>query len=402
MEDMSNEEGNFWLGHTYNLLGYIQYKLGFSEDTLNFFNRATETFQRQKNADEGPWLMVNFGNLAWLHHHLGEDERSEDYLSKVDDLMREYPAPPGLERHPEVCAEKAWTLMKFDKETKLEAEELFQGAIRMQPDSVEWQSSYAKLSAEFLIKSQRVLGPEVFERLRSAKERDPGNLYVAALYLESRAANGEQVQDEARALAEEVLERPMNSSCGFVPLLRLYREHISRDEAVEITKKAMRKHPNSRYTKKCAAICHMRKILNPGRESNPDDRMINQGISLWEEMIAAYNDSSPKQQVTLAQLYSKVDTERAEQIYREQLLREDLDPAKKQMLYSRYAKHLYFIRNERRESTVYHMRAAEIQVESKYRQSSIRELQKTLEKNRDPELNGEIRNLLTNLRIQNQ
>ncbi|XP_017159797.1 interferon-induced protein with tetratricopeptide repeats 2-like isoform X1 [Poecilia reticulata] len=401
LQDIGSDEGNVWLGHVYNLQGFIQYQLGSSEDALNLFNRAAETFQRQKNADEGPWLMVNFGNLAWLHHHLGEDEKSEDYLSKVDGLMRKY--PPGLERHPEVLAEKAWTLMMFDKEKKQQAAELFQRAIRMQPDTVEWQSSCAILSAESFTKCQSILEPEVFERLRSAKERDPGNLYVAALYLEAKATNGEQIQDEARELARKVLERPPSSYNGIRPLLRMYRNKISKDEAVEIAEKALEKHPDSRYFKKSAAICHKKRIRNQDRqEPKPPRSVINRAISLWEEMIADYDDSSFKQQITLADLYEEVDKEKAHQIYKELLLREDLDPEEKQRLYNSYAKHLFFVRNDSRKSIEYHMRAAEIQVESPHRQHSITELEKTVRNNRNPELFEEITKLLTSLTIQPQ
>uniref|UniRef100_A0A3B5LR94 Uncharacterized protein n=1 Tax=Xiphophorus couchianus TaxID=32473 RepID=A0A3B5LR94_9TELE len=315
----------------------VQQKLRL--DKLNFVLLEAQ----QKNADEGPWLMVNFGNLAWLHHHLGEDEKSEDYLSKVDGLMRKYPAPPELELHPEVLAEKAWTLMKFDKEKKQQALELFQRAIRMQPDTVEWRSSYAILSTEFLTKRQTILEPEVFERLRSAKEQDPGNLYVAALYLEARAAKQEQIHDEARELAERILERPMNGYCGFGPLLRLYRKHISKDEAVEIAIEALRRHPDSRYTKKSSAKCYRKQIF--GKQSNPDGSRMDEAICLWDEMIAAHPESGLKDKITLADLHAtqQKTKDKADEIYKKLLEeREDLDPAGLQMLYCRYAKHLYF------------------------------------------------------------
>ncbi|XP_032427105.1 interferon-induced protein with tetratricopeptide repeats 2-like [Xiphophorus hellerii] len=401
LEDIGTEEGNFWLGHVYNLLGFIQYQLGSSEDALNLFNRAAETFQRQKNADEGPWLMVNFGNLAWLHHHLGEDEKSEDYLSKVDGLMRKYPAPPELERHPEVLAEKAWTLMKFDKEKKLEAAELFQRAIEMQPDTVEWQSSYAILSAQSLEESIEKLFAGNLEELRSAKERDPDNLCIAALYLEAKAAS---IKREARELAERILERPINNYCGIDVLLSLYMKHISKDEAVDIAKEALRRHPDSRYVKRAAAKYYTKKILS--NCSNPDPRRIKETISLWEEVVDAYPESSLKERLALADVQAKIDKEEAEQIYKELLeQRQDLDPAGKQMLYCRYAKYLFFMKNNSCESTEYHMRAAEIQEESKYRHSSITELKKTLtretsRRNGDADLCKRIKELLARLGIQ--
>ncbi|MEQ2173602.1 hypothetical protein GOODEAATRI_033690 [Goodea atripinnis] len=226
LQDIGTEEGNFWLGHIYNLQGFIQYKLGSTEEALKLFNQATETFKQMKNTDEGPWLMVNFGNLAWMHHLIDEEEKSQDYLSKVDALMRKYPAPPEEELHPEVCAEKAWTLMNFDKEKKLQAAELFKKAIQMQPNTLEWQSISAILSAEALKDDLKKPYAERLEMLRSARERDPNNLYIAALYLEARAANGEHIQTEARMLAKKVLERPASSYSGISPLLRLYRKYI--------------------------------------------------------------------------------------------------------------------------------------------------------------------------------
>uniref|UniRef100_A0A3B5PR07 Interferon-induced protein with tetratricopeptide repeats 1-like n=2 Tax=Xiphophorus maculatus TaxID=8083 RepID=A0A3B5PR07_XIPMA len=393
LEDIGTEEGNFWLGHVYNLLGFIQYQLDSSKD-------AAETFQRQKNADEGPWLMVNFGNLAWLHHHLGEDEKSEDYLSKVDGLMKKKKG----DLYPEVLAEKAWTLMKFDKEKKLEAAELFQRAIEMQPDTVEWRSSYAILSTEFLTKRQIILEPEVFERLRSAKEQDPGNLYVAALYLEARAAKQEQIHDEARELARKVLERPPSMYSGISPLLRLYRSKISKDEAVQLAEEALKRHPDSRYFKRLTAICYMTRILNPDRQDpKPSRSIVNRAISLWEGMIAAYDDSCLKQQITLADLYAKQPNtkDKADEIYKKLLEeREDLDPAGLQMLYCRYAKHLYFSGHDSGRSIEYHMKAAEIQETSKYRQKILRQLKTTVKRNTNPELYRRIREVETSLRNQ--
>ncbi|KAF3835563.1 hypothetical protein F7725_028121 [Dissostichus mawsoni] len=85
---IGTENGKRWLGHTYNLRGFIQYRLDFSEDSQSFFNKATEAFNKMRNAGEGPWLVVNYGNLAWLHHHLGDQAESEAYLSKVERCSR--------------------------------------------------------------------------------------------------------------------------------------------------------------------------------------------------------------------------------------------------------------------------------------------------------------------------
>lgn len=42
--------------------------------------------------------MVNYGNLAWLHHHLGGEAESQAYLAKLDALTSKY-QPPTDELH---------------------------------------------------------------------------------------------------------------------------------------------------------------------------------------------------------------------------------------------------------------------------------------------------------------
>ncbi|KAK5615685.1 hypothetical protein CRENBAI_023368 [Crenichthys baileyi] len=48
LKNIGPEEENLWLGHIYNLQGFIQFKLGSTEEALKLFNQATETFQQQK------------------------------------------------------------------------------------------------------------------------------------------------------------------------------------------------------------------------------------------------------------------------------------------------------------------------------------------------------------------
>ncbi|XP_037651299.1 interferon-induced protein with tetratricopeptide repeats 5-like [Sebastes umbrosus] len=124
LEDIGTEEGNCWLGHIYNLRGFIQYKLGLTKDVQSLFNKAAEAFRQMRSADEGPWLVVNYGNLAWLNHHLGDQAESQAYLTKIDALMNKYPSPSQDELHPEIYTEKAWTLMNFSTDKKL-AEDYF-------------------------------------------------------------------------------------------------------------------------------------------------------------------------------------------------------------------------------------------------------------------------------------
>uniref|UniRef100_A0A8C9XKW6 Uncharacterized protein n=1 Tax=Sander lucioperca TaxID=283035 RepID=A0A8C9XKW6_SANLU len=367
LEDIGTEEGNSWLGHIYNLRGFIQYKLGFTEDAQSFFNKAAEAFSKIRNADEGPWLVVNYGNLAWLHHHLGDQAESQAYLSKVDALMNKYPSPSQDQLHPEIYAEKAWTLMTFSTDKTL-AVDYFQRAIRMQPDMVEWNTSYVLGLVNAFKYSNTGLEADLLKKMRMAKEQDPENLYLAVRYLWKCAKKGERIEEEARELARKVLRNPVSSYSGIIPLLGVYVNHVSIDEAIDLAEEALEKHPDERYLKKCLAYCYQMEDL--------------QG-NLHEEVISLYPDSSFVKKINLAKIYAKFNDsqDKAEQIYQE-LLERDLEPADKQMLYSIYAKHVFFNQQDREGSLRYHMKVAEIPLESIYRETSITTLKK--HKNRSP------------------
>ncbi|KAM8746173.1 interferon-induced protein with tetratricopeptide repeats 1-like isoform 2-T2 [Acanthopagrus schlegelii] len=380
LEDIGTEEGNSWLGHIYNLRGFVQYKLGFSKDAQSLFNKAAEAFcqTRRADADEGPWLVVNYGNLAWLHHHLGEQAESQAYLSKVDALMNKYPSPSQDELHPEIYAEKAWTLMKFSTDKKQLAADYFQRAIRMQPDMVEWKTSHVLLLAKAAGKTNTGLKGDILERMRIAKEEDPENLYLAVHYLQHNAKTmeKERVEDEARELAQKIRRNPVSSYSGLKALLWVYIRHVSVDEAIDLAEEALKHHPDVRYLKRCVALCYRMKIYS-GEDGHRDQSMIDKAISLHEEVVSLYPRSSIMRKIDLANICAKsnLSLDKAEQIYQE-LLWSDLDPADKQLVYNRYANHVYFALKDSRRSAQYHMRAAEIPTQSFYRQNSIAILEK--------------------------
>ncbi|XP_065812488.1 interferon-induced protein with tetratricopeptide repeats 2-like [Labrus bergylta] len=398
MEDIRTEKGNRWLGHIYNLWGFIQYKLGLNEEAKSLFQKAAETLNKLRDADEGAWLVVNYGNLAWLHHHLGELEESQAYLSKVDALMEKYPSPSQDELHPEIYAEKAWTLM-FLREDMILVVDYFEKAARMQPDMVEWNTSYVIASVNAHKHNNTSLDPDEYnntrldpdeynntrldpdllERMRQAKEQDPENLYLAVLYLEQCANKGENIRDQVREIAEQVLRSPVCSYDCVREILRVYQWYLGVDEAIDLGEEALLKHPDQRYLKRWVALCYRKKILYiRGGPVRPG--VMDRAISLHEDLISLYPHSSLLKKIDLTTIYAKShhSKAKAEQIYQE-LLDSDLEPGEKQMLYNKYADYLFFNLNDFHRSTQYHMNAAAIPENSYFRKKSIR----SLEKNKD-------------------
>ncbi|XP_020511745.1 interferon-induced protein with tetratricopeptide repeats 1 [Labrus bergylta] len=390
VEDIRTEDGNRWLGHSYNLWGFIQYKLGLNEEAKSLFQKAAETLNKLRDADEGPWLVVNYGNLAWLHHHLGDLEESQAYLSKVDALMEKYPSPSQDDLHPEIYAETAWTLMFFGEDKKLVVD-YYEKAARMQPDMVDWNTSYVIWLKNAQNFSDTRLDPDLLEKMRQAKERDPENLYLAVLYLEQLADEGENIRDEVRELAGNVSTLCCNNS-GMWALLHLYIKYISVDDAIDLAEKVLKEHPDVRYLKRLVAFCYRSKIVYKSRNyPDPEQSMMDRAIALHEELLSLYPHSSLKNETDLAAIYAKSrhSKAKAEQIFQKLLKNEPPEPSDKQMLYNKYANYLACDRKAYHRSTQYHMKAAAIPEKSYFRKKSIG----TLERNKDREIEEFLRNL---------
>lgn len=367
--------------------------MGSARHARILFTRAAETLEKDPRFTE-PWLLVNYSNLAWLHHHQGEPEESRAYLAKVSALMEQHPPPSQDELHPEVNAEKAWTLMNFGEERKQEAEECFQSAIHRRPDMVEWNTSYV-LSMVKAFK-HRPIKDELLDKVREATQLDPENQYLAIQYLDNRSKRGEDVRAEVLELAARVRENPTSSYSGWKRVLRIYQDYQLYDEAVVLADEALRRHPDQRYLKKCAALCYKWKITRSGT-GQPERRLMERAIGLHQEVIDLCPQALGKK-IDLADVMAKSlrYLDQAEEIYQELLLQNDLQPADRQMLYNRYAKFLNFIRQDRSGSIQYHMRAANIPCKSFFRDSSIKTLQKIKERGRN-RMCEEIEECLSNL-----
>lgn len=393
LEDIGTEDGTAWLGHSYNLQGFIQWALGSALDAQTLFHRATEAMKKDPDFQD-PWLLVNYSNLAWLHHHQGELEESQAYLDKVSALMEQHPSPSQDQLQPEVNAEKAWTLMKFGEERRQEAEECFQSATSRRPDMVKWNTSYVLLMVKVFKHSP--LNDELFQKLREATQLDPENQYLVIQYLNDQFKRGENVRDELQELAKKVLENPISSYSGWKRLLRIYRDYRLYDEAVSLAEEALRRHPHQRYLKLCAALCYKWKITS-FNEGRPEQSLMDRAISLHEEVIELYSQKIAKK-IDLADVKAKSPRylDQAKEIYQELLQQNDLEPASKQLLYNRYANFLNFSCKDRNMSIRYHMRAAEIPFESFFRQNSTKSLEKICERGTN-RLCEEIREFLNNL-----
>ncbi|KAK7877181.1 hypothetical protein WMY93_032104 [Mugilogobius chulae] len=349
--DICPSESTPWRGQIYNLQGFFQARLGRSSEALTLFCSASDVLT-------GPELLVNYKRRA---------EQSQEYLSRVEQLSREHPTEGDLPR-PEVLAEKAWSLMKFSREQKLEAVELFEAALKQEPHRVEWRSSQVLAFANAHKHDRDGVDQEVLRKMQEAHENDPENLYLNAEYLIQRHRHGDLVKEEMNDLANRIIPTANSSYSGFKMVLRFYRQ--TKQEAIAIfwAEEALKLHPDSRFVIRCAALCYKWRVLFH-KDGASQHHLLDKAVFLLKQVIQLYPDSALVKEMDLADLYSKSERSKAEEMYKS-LLQKNMEPSDKQMLYNRYAKFLqYHLRNIPK-CIEYHKKAISIDHDSFFRENS--------------------------------
>ncbi|XP_041722218.2 interferon-induced protein with tetratricopeptide repeats 1-like [Coregonus clupeaformis] len=372
MIDISSREGVqcSWAGHLYNLLAYLHHALGSTEDALQCLKKAEEAIRQSSPDDVELSLVVHYGNLAWVHYHQGELTESQTYVEKVGRLLRDNPCS-GV-----VWGEKAWTLNKFDVSKRKEALHYFQMALNGDPENKVLRCGYAMAFNKSVDRKNITpkLRSEMLEQLWIARELDPEDLYITVMYLQRLAESGQV--EEALKLAEEVTEKPLESFGGFGLLLSFYRDHVSHDSSIDLARRTLERHPDSRQLKRHLGKCYKWKIFSPQEKRNPMRHiLIENAVKLYEELVALYPKSLAAK-LELSSMYKESGSvDRADKIFEDLLLdREGMEPQDLQKLYNWYAQHLFYAKKDASRSIDFHKKAAEIMLPTDQRDSSIRVL----------------------------
>ncbi|XP_021466886.2 interferon-induced protein with tetratricopeptide repeats 1-like [Oncorhynchus mykiss] len=371
MIDISSSEGVLcsWTGHLYNFLAYLHHALGSTEDALQCLKKAEEAIHLNSPDDVELSLVVHYGNLAWVHYHQGELTESQTYVEKVGRLLRDNPSPcPGV-----VWGERAWTLNKFDVSKKAEALDCFRKALKGDPQNKVLRCGYA-MAFNKSVENKNItpkLRSEMLEHLRIARELDPEDLYITVMYLQRLAESGQV--EEARKLSKEVIEKPLDSFGGFGILLYFLRDYVSHDSSIDLARRTLERHPNSRQLKRHLGKCYKWKIFSQEEKRNPMRHiLIENAVSLYEEVVALYPKSLAAKLELSAMYKESGRVDRADKMFEDLLLdREGMEPQNLQKIYNWYAQHLFYAKQDASRSIDFHKKAVEIMLPTDQRDSSI-------------------------------
>lgn len=254
-----NLGGKVGLAQTYNSLGYVKYHLGSPQDALVFLQKCVEVTREYREKDCDKWLIVPYGNLAWLQYHMKCFSECESYLEKIRGIAQKFP-DSALGLHHEVIGEKAWALFKFSRKYYNQAKECFEKALEQDPMDPQWNCGYAFVLNR--IESRHSSAPDspTIKQLRQAVYTNPDNDELKAI-LALRLAQSKEY-DEGEGLMEEALEGSPNAPNVIRYVGKFLRAFGSVDRSIALLKRALEKSPTSAFIHHQLGLCYKSKTTD--------------------------------------------------------------------------------------------------------------------------------------------
>ncbi|XP_072523100.1 interferon-induced protein with tetratricopeptide repeats 5-like [Salminus brasiliensis] len=254
--------GKAGLAQTYNSLAFVKYLLGSPTAGIGLVHKSMELTREWREDKCDKWLIVTYGNLAWLHHHMKAYSECESYLQKLREIGEKFPTDSPSTLHHEVLGEKAWAFFKFSRKYYERAEECFKKALELEPRDPQWNTGYA-----FVLHRTELYGsvssPEnspCVKQLHQAIDADPENDELKAL-LALRLCTFEQY-DEAESLVEKAVEGSPSAPNVIRHVGKYLRTYGCVDRSISLLKRVLESSPNSGFLHHQLALCYRKKKIS--------------------------------------------------------------------------------------------------------------------------------------------
>lgn len=307
------------VARSYCLLAYVRYLQGFPDDALTNLLKSEELTKEQHGDDCERFLIVTYGNLAWLQYELGSYSQCESYFEKVLGIKERFPTGSPTMLRPEIYGEKGWTYLKLAHKYYEDAKECFRRALKLEPNDKEWNAGYA--IALYRTENTRMSNAKdslAVKQLRLARDNDPDDAVLTVL-LGLRLFEFQEY-DEAEWLVEEALDKDPTNPHVIRYGSKFFRHCGNFDRAIALLKRAIDRTEKSGFLHHQLALCYKKKkILYSKGGAKGKGREIRQLIDQCMYHLKRALDQKPDlllAEVELALLYGESkDTQRAERMF---------------------------------------------------------------------------------------
>ncbi|KAK3559437.1 hypothetical protein QTP86_013502 [Hemibagrus guttatus] len=376
---------NAGLAQTYNSLGFVKYLLGSPQDALTFLQKCVEITKEYWDNDCDKWLIVAYGNLAWLQYHMKCFSESESYLEKIRSIAQKFPDSP-LGFHHEVLGEKAWAFFKFSRKYYNQAKDCFEKALELEPRNVQWNCGYAFVLNRIETHGFGVPKLLTIKQLRKAIEVNPDNDELKALLAVKLAESTEY--DEGEKLMEEALEGSPNAPNVIRYVAKFLRSYGSVERSIALLKRALEKSPTSGFIHHQLALCYKRKKNDLQREGCQNTSKAGDEIQRLRSQCIYHLDKATEfkcgfivAMTELANQYSedgKLD--RAEELFQQTLQIAEEKNENLQYIYLSYAEFQQYKKRSLSDAITYYMECLKIDKNTTNGKKSDKHLKKINDK----------------------
>uniref|UniRef100_A0A8C1TII4 Uncharacterized protein n=1 Tax=Cyprinus carpio TaxID=7962 RepID=A0A8C1TII4_CYPCA len=245
----------------YSSLGFVLYLYGNQQEALANLQKSVQLAKEHyKDSDEV--LIVTYGDLAWLHYHMNEFSKCEDYLRELERIRRKF--SEGFTYTVEVLREKGWTFLKFSYKYYNAAKECFRQALEMNPDDSDLNSGYAIVMFRTTNENSESLDSTTIKQLKRAIELDPDDAVLLVLLALRMLHNRDDWMTYESALKKVIVALTMAPENPYVIryVAKFFRELGNMDAAITCLEKALQA-TNSAFIHHELAMCYKgkKKIL---------------------------------------------------------------------------------------------------------------------------------------------
>ncbi|XP_029484875.1 interferon-induced protein with tetratricopeptide repeats 5-like [Oncorhynchus nerka] len=248
------------VARTFSNLAYIKYLKGYPEEAMANLLKAEELTREYHGEDCEKHLIVPYGDLSWLHYHVGDYIKCQSYLEKLEEMKEKFPTSSTSVLHPEVYGEKGWTFLKFSYKYYDKALECFKKALELEFEESESNAGYAIALYRTEKELSSVNDSPAIKQLRRAIEINPQDAVLMVLLGLKLAVY--KIFGEAEELVEKALE--MSPDCPHVTRYvgKFLRQQGHVDKSIALLNRALKRTSQSAIIHHQLALCYKRKKIS--------------------------------------------------------------------------------------------------------------------------------------------
>lgn len=374
---------------SYNQLAFVNCLQGNSEEAIQNLKEAEKILsENHKDAFERNSI-ITYGNYAWVHYHMGQLDKAQSYLDKLEMICKPLTdGPLYTAMIPEVYGEKGWSLFSSAAPHYEEAMKCFEKALEEDPNNTEW--IMGKATVLFRLESHSGT-PESHECSQSVKylrrvlELDPDD--SMAMVLLALKLQGFSKSEEANKLVEQALQKRSKDPYVLRYSANFYREEGAVEKAINLLKQALELIPHSCFLHHQIGIYY--KIeLNKLGDRNPRRPATQQQTELISQCKYHFGKASefrPRSVIRPMLDFADIciisgEYSKAEEIYNNLVKLEDIRPENIQLICLQAGSFEFYEKGSESRAISLFLKGVKIEYNSKEREKCKKKLERCTDK----------------------